>query len=95
MTCIGPDCDRPSRAHGLCWGHLAQLRHGRALAPIRQPVDLDDVDHLAGCGESPHSIAARLGVTLAAIATAYRRAGRRHDAPPYDRAYYQQRRTAA
>ena len=35
MTCRGPDCSRPVKAHGLCVSHYMQERRGRPLAAIR------------------------------------------------------------
>lgn len=34
VPCTGPDCGRPARRQGLCWGHLWQARHGRPLQPL-------------------------------------------------------------
>lgn len=51
-------------------------------------VDLGEVEHLSG--ETPERIAERLQVTAAAIAKAYRRAGRPDAARPFDRAHNRQ-----
>lgn len=34
-TCAGPQCDKAARTKGLCSGHYAQHRKGRALQPLR------------------------------------------------------------
>ena len=34
-TCIGPQCKRPPKAHGLCGGHYQQYRFGKELTALR------------------------------------------------------------
>lgn len=34
--CSFPDCPRPHKGRGLCGGHLAQLRKGKKLTPLRR-----------------------------------------------------------
>lgn len=42
-TCTFPECDRKSRARGLCAGHWKQQSEGKRLAPLRlvAPSDAD------------------------------------------------------
>lgn len=35
VACVGPECDKPVWAKGVCPGHYQQLRHKGALSPLR------------------------------------------------------------
>ena len=68
-TCAGPDCDLPTRAHGLCAGHYMQRRRGQTL----RPLSITDPDHcptcqeaawLAEAGECRERVAQRLSMRL-------------------------------
>lgn len=93
-TCRFPDCGRPvhTRKLGLCYSHCDQHYRREPLRPIRTPVDLTEVEHLASCGEPEREIARRLGVTVGAIARAYYRAGQPDAARPFERVARQDRR---
>jgi hypothetical protein len=34
-NCEGPDCDKPARRQGLCWGHAWQKHQNRPLKRLR------------------------------------------------------------
>ncbi len=80
MTCLAPSCGRAIHARGLCGTHYKQARAGRSLSPIRVyatgPELVEDACWLLDAGEHPVHVAARLGVSLAALDHALRRAGR-------------------
>lgn len=55
-ACIGPECEKIERAHGLCTGHYQQWHKGQSLAPLRPMARTDIRDELGRkrcnrCGE--------------------------------------------
>ena len=69
-TCAGPHCDKAVRTKGLCSGHYAQQRKGRALQPLRPMrkrnmsteemgrwiIEQVDIDPDSGCWIWPHTL---------------------------------------